>query len=281
MKIWIASDVHQEQVRDLWIADPVPVHDLAVLAGDIHGSLEEATLWAGNALPTDKPIVMVAGNHEFYGNAIDRQFDWVRQEPLSDNGIHLLENSEVIIDGVRFLGCVWWTGFDLYGPENRQRAMVHAKHHLNDYKTIDRWDRRESGEVDPFHPWKRQMLPRTLLSPKHTAEMHAESTEWLRLRLAEDMPTVVVTHTAPHELSIHPRYSGGDWLTPAFVNHYPDMFEERPGHYPPMLWVHGHVHDAFDYIVGKTRVICNPRGYPQHNPNLGRNGFQDDLVVEI
>lgn len=29
----------------------------------------------------------------------------------------------------------------------------------------------------------------------------------------------------------------------------------------PSMWIHGHTHDVFDYHIGKTRVICNPRGY--------------------
>jgi hypothetical protein len=32
------------------------------------------------------------------------------------------------------------------------------------------------------------------------------------------------------------------------------------------LWTHGHTHDPFDYMVGKTRVVCNPRGYAGHDP---------------
>jgi hypothetical protein len=43
------------------------------------------------------------------------------------------------------------------------------------------------------------------------------------------------------------------------------------------LWVHGHTHDSFDYRVGTTRVLCNPRGYardgmvenPRFDPGLG------------
>jgi hypothetical protein len=27
------------------------------------------------------------------------------------------------------------------------------------------------------------------------------------------------------------------------------------------LWTHGHTHEEFDYMVGSTRIICNPRGY--------------------
>ena len=27
------------------------------------------------------------------------------------------------------------------------------------------------------------------------------------------------------------------------------------------LWTHGHTHEEFDYMIGSTRVVCNPRGY--------------------
>jgi predicted phosphodiesterase len=35
---------------------------------------------------------------------------------------------------------------------------------------------------------------------------------------------------------------------------------------PPKLIVHGHTHDPCDYMIGETRVICNPRGYPAEHP---------------
>jgi hypothetical protein len=27
------------------------------------------------------------------------------------------------------------------------------------------------------------------------------------------------------------------------------------------LWTHGHTHHVFDYRIGSTRIVCNPRGY--------------------
>ena len=32
------------------------------------------------------------------------------------------------------------------------------------------------------------------------------------------------------------------------------------------LWTHGHTHEEFDYMVGDTRVVCNPRGYIGYEP---------------
>jgi hypothetical protein len=45
----------------------------------------------------------------------------------------------------------------------------------------------------------------------------------------------------------------------------------------------GHTHDSFDYMLGKSRVVCNPRGYPinrgtgeYENPK-----FNSQLIVEV
>lgn len=45
-----------------------------------------------------------------------------------------------------------------------------------------------------------------------------------------------------------------------------------------MLASHGHVHDYFDYALGNTRVLCNPRGYVGIDDG---NGFDPGLVVEV
>jgi hypothetical protein len=35
------------------------------------------------------------------------------------------------------------------------------------------------------------------------------------------------------------------------------------------LWMHGHTHEDFDYTIGTTRVVCNPRGYVGHENRAG------------
>jgi Icc-related predicted phosphoesterase len=44
------------------------------------------------------------------------------------------------------------------------------------------------------------------------------------------------------------------------------------------LWVHGHMHESYDYEVYGSRVVCNPRGYA---PNALNPDFKPDLVMEI
>lgn len=68
---------------------------------------------------------------------------------------------------------------------------------------------------------------------------------------------VVVTHHAPFSLSTAEQYKG-DKMNPFFINTRID-----PAHFgSTKLWVHGHVHQPFDYMLDNIRVVCNPLGYP-------------------
>lgn len=68
---------------------------------------------------------------------------------------------------------------------------------------------------------------------------------------------IVVTHHSPSMKGCHPRWKG-DACNHFFHNNLDNLVEELQ----PKLWVHGHSHDEADYMIGKTRVICHPRGYP-------------------
>jgi hypothetical protein len=46
----------------------------------------------------------------------------------------------------------------------------------------------------------------------------------------------------------------------------------------PRLWIHGHTHESFDYKIGKTRVVCNPRGYAAIEEN---KGFRPDFTLVV
>jgi hypothetical protein len=44
------------------------------------------------------------------------------------------------------------------------------------------------------------------------------------------------------------------------------------------LWTHGHTHYAFDYVIGDTRIVCNPRGYEGYEPD---GGWDKTKFIEI
>jgi Icc-related predicted phosphoesterase len=87
---------------------------------------------------------------------------------------------------------------------------------------------------------------------------------------------VVVSHHAPSPRSVAPRY-GADLVSAAFASDLESLIE----HYEPDLWIHGHTHDSFDYQLGRTRVVCNPRGYVSSQGNLENSRFDPELIIEI
>jgi len=69
---------------------------------------------------------------------------------------------------------------------------------------------------------------------------------------------VIVGHHAPSKQSIKPRYRSDNLINGAYSS---DLSEFILDHPQIKLWTHGHTHDIFDYKIGETRVLCNPRGY--------------------
>lgn len=76
--------------------------------------------------------------------------------------------------------------------------------------------------------------------------------------LMQSKADIIVSHHAPSYSSVADDYIG-DALNPCFMSDL-DM-EIVSLEKPPKLWVHGHVHQSHDYMLGNTRVICHPRGY--------------------
>lgn len=95
-----------------------------------------------------------------------------------------------------------------------------------------------------------------MFSAADALQLHLEARNWLETKLDQpfDGPTVVVTHHGPHPGSIHPRYAGM-LLNAGFVSDLTPLFGKA------RLWIHGHVHDSFDYVACGTRIVANPRGY--------------------
>ena len=78
------------------------------------------------------------------------------------------------------------------------------------------------------------------------------------LALHPNLSTVVVGHHSPSKASTHPRYKGEFVMNGAYSSNLDDFILDRR---QIKLWTHGHTHEDFDYMIGTTRVVCNPRGY--------------------
>lgn len=247
MKLHILNDLHIE-FEDF--DPPVTDADVVILAGDIGVGLE-GLRWAEERFPY-RPVIYIPGNHEFYHHDLSLIEELKAQAP---ENIHILNDDSVVIDGVRFLGSILWTDFALFGEGERCFAMQAARKRMTDFSIIQNGGRR--------------------FTPEDAARLHTASRGWLASMLAEpfDGRTVVVTHHAPSSRSVHPRYAR-DQLTPAFASSLEMIMDgDRAA-----LWVHGHMHDSFDYEIYGTRVVCNPRGYA---PNALNPEFRPDYVIEI
>lgn len=99
-----------------------------------------------------------------------------------------------------------------------------------------------------------------------TAGIHYNSVNWLRDEIDRNQhrKLVIVTHHAPSARSI-PEKHRDDILSAAYASHLDDLVAKSNAEY----WIHGHLHEQQDYLIGNTRVICNPRGYPdEFNDNF-------------
>jgi predicted phosphodiesterase len=253
MKLNILSDLHLSLG-----ALPIPENDAdaVILAGDI-ARPKEAVAWA---LGFDKPVFYVPGNHEFYGGSIAGTLAEL-EERCSGTNVRVLDDDEVVLGGVRFLGTTLWTDFLLFGEgEKRAAAMQEAQRFMRDFSRI-RLD--DAGK--------------RAFSPADSVALFDVHARWLERKLAEPHagPTVVVTHHAPSRKSIHPRFADS-LLNACFVSDAERLVDGSRA----CLWVHGHTHDSFDYVVNGTRVVCNPRGYAKNGVNENAR-FDAYFVVEI
>jgi Icc-related predicted phosphoesterase len=252
MRLHILSDLHlgARRLPETFMLPDVDA-DLLILAGDIQRHTD-GLAWAARVGRTaGKQVIYVPGNHEYYHADLPEMLVSLRKEARR-LGIYLLSNDSVVIDGVRFLGSTLWTDFHLY-PSLGLGAMQAAGSLINDFKVI-----RNAGSD---------------FTPEQSVQLHHVARAWLEEELSTTFagPTVVVTHHAPHSGSVAERFES-DLLTPAFASDLSQLIER----YQPELWVHGHMHDCFDYRVGETRIVCNPVGYVNE-----RNEFDLGLVIGV
>lgn len=239
MKIQLLSDLHLEHShRHPPFVPPATDADVVVLAGDIDNGTR-AIDWAEKTFP-GKAVLYVPGNHEYYDADLQTAVRAMQARARHSVNVRLLDNDELTLDGVRFLGSTLWTDFALLGPENVDRVFAESLKYVVDFRKIRMGD--------------------SLLTPQQTVELHRDAVAFLQARLENHFAgkTVVITHHAPHPGSVHTRWAG-NLLNAAFVSDLTRLMGKSA------LWLHGHTHDSFDFAVHGTRVIANPMGYRTSN----------------
>lgn len=278
MKIHLLSDLHLEFSTPGDRFGSVD-SDVVVLAGDIHtGAMGIA--WAGLTW-TDRHIIYVPGNHEFYRRAYAEHRETMRQVAADYDNIHLLDRNTVVLGQTLFIGATLWTDFEYWGKGEivkQASAMATANLYMNDFRLIRVSDSTGDGA--------------RRFTPEDSVRIHQIELTFLQDILRSDLQTlaarfgvdcikkrVVVTHHLPSSLSVHARYADSE-LTAAFSSQLDDTVKLAD------LWLHGHTHDSCDYRVEadnghSARVVCNPRGYSRFQQDVENFDFNPKLIVEI
>lgn len=245
MRLGVVSDLHLEFSA---LSVPCADIDVLVLAGDIHANVARLGAWVGDVLErhADLHVVLVPGNHEFYGKTVADTLD--RMADMRGERCHVLLNDAAVVRGVTFVGGTLWARVpDAYKP--------HVKHAITDFARI-----RDLN----FGVMERQFdeCVAAVLDACDAADT-----------------VVVVTHFGPTLASIHPKYGPP---TKPLNRYFSNDLEAVVRTTQPALWIQGHTHVSLDYRVGATRVVCNPRGYSNAAGGHPENpDFQNPLVLEL
>ena len=267
MKIALASDLHLE-FSDIELKNTGNA-DVLILSGDI------CVAHSLHDHPIDKPIpedamkpgrnqqaavkyrdffkrvndefpntIYVSGNHEFYHGRFPDAYDWLRTEIANYSNIHFLEQSSVELNGFTFLGGTLWTDMNKGDPT----TMHLIEDMMNDFRIIRNSQRNYAR-----------------FSPLDTVVHHRETLAYIKNVVDSDNTKkyVVVGHHAPTALSIHEMYKKDVWMNGGYHSDLSEFILDRP---QIALWTHGHMHNPSDYMMGETRIVCNPRGYKGHDP---------------
>jgi len=293
MKIKLVSDLHLE-FSDIMIPNDAN-YDLLILSGDIlvaqdmHDFPEENVRTAAmlemlgsRQLKAQRfrdffkrcsfqfpHVIYVAGNHEFYHGKFFASIDHLREECAKYPNVYFLENDTKIIQDrnhetgevsdIVFMGATLWTDCNKHDP-----FTLHAlADMMNDFKII-RND--QSGYRS--------------LKPADIADRHRKTLQYFKTVMdgyPQEQKFVVVGHHTPSHMSCHPMYAHDYIMNGGYHSDLSDFIIDHP---QIKLWTHGHTHHPFDYVLGSTRVVCNPRGY-ESDGYTEDTGWNPNIVLEV
>ncbi|MHC2844820.1 metallophosphoesterase [Bradyrhizobium diazoefficiens] len=278
----VQSDLHIDQERNGYQKLPPVEADVLVVIGDTTNAMTRGLHWiADNLCGGVKRCIYVPGNHDFYRAPGEENTFYEDQmargrEIAASLGIDLLQNDVLHLDefGVRIAGATLWSDFSLLPPGwTWKQAMYYSQNgRLGD----DRWSRRDRHN-DYVEIRMGAGNNRHRLSPSDTLRMHKESFAFFERVLSTpyEGETVCVSHMGPASSvdtkDMHSWLYGSSDIVDGLMK----------GPNAPAAWLHGHVHKSFDYCIGPTRVVCNPRGYAFANGMRENPDFDPTLVVEI
>lgn len=289
MKIAICSDLHLE-FDPVEFTHPlfqnVEQADVLILGGDIlvaanlkegqvrtFNQRRDALEFLNKVCSSYKDVVYIMGNHEHYSGDFKYTSGILHAAASKHDNLHFLDNQLVEIEDVTFIGGTMWTDMNKEDPE----TLFHIRRRMNDFRGISNSNNMVQRKVPLYaknpdgsgsylldakgyyikEGEKIKEEPSTF-SPEDAVEEHKKFTAFLKVSLVGRDKVVVCTHHTPTYASCHPRYADDKIMNGGYHSDLSELILDNP---QIKLWTHGHTHDRFDYMVGSTRVVCNPRGY--------------------
>lgn len=246
MKLKILSDLHLVNISDFKYQDNN--EDIIILAGDIIHNFHIFDFLIQLQKLSLKTVVFVPGNHEYYSTSkclLDNKFI-----DFKHKNIHILNRKTVKINDYYFIGATGWSDGSFNDNGYFKNDFIK---YLNDFNYI--------AELK--------------YDPQIMLEWGTLDKEFFELQLHKHRNdnVVCISHNFPHKRSLDKQFKNSS-LNIFFGNHWEKLIKK----YNPKLWIHGHTHTSFDYITGKTRVVCNPFGYQSYQENTK---FKFDKIIEI
>ena len=283
MKIALGSDLHLEfgtiELKNTEAAD------VLVLAGDICVARDielmnnnfysqrvraERYLAFFEQVSKEFPkVVYVMGNHEHYHGDFAYTYGILKKATEHLDNFYLLEKETLVVDDVTFIGATVWTDMN-----DSDTTTLHVMPRMmNDFHGVDNSLRMISRQVPLYDDgeynvdrkitgYKTKESP-SRFSPQDAVDDHNKALDYINHVTAEraNEKFVVISHHCPSEQSVHDKYRADTVMNGGFRSNLDDFICYRP---QIKLWCHGHTHEEFDYVLGETRVVCNPRGYIGH-----------------
>jgi Icc-related predicted phosphoesterase len=271
MKIAVASDIHLE-FGDIDITNDGQA-DVLILSGDICVAADldmrdrrQTELgfarWRSEMFhdffercAANFPhVIYIMGNHEYYHSDFATALGEMRRKLAHLSNLYILEREIKVIDDVTFIGGTLWTDMNNSDP----LTLYHMRTMMNDFRVIQ-----NSDIPVHFRTQEGEFKTRTAkFSPEDAVTEHVKMKEYIQVVTAmlgkNTNKYVVVGHHAPSRRSTHAMYAHDTIMNGGYSSDMDQFIEDRP---QIKLWTHGHTHHVFDYVIGETRVVCNPRGY--------------------
>lgn len=267
MKIRLISDVHMEINDEFYLYNDVEPCDILIISGDFtvanyfnksinspyYSIAENSKAFLARASSEYEHVFYIPGNHEHYRGYFDETDEILERELAVFNNVHYLQNKSFEYKGFKFIGGTLWTSCYHYNPI----AMNTLRFAMNDYRIVQ---------------VKNQNYRK--FTPDDSIAAHFETLAHFEKEVANCDKAVIISHHAPSFQSVHPRYYDDYYLNSGYYTDLESFILNNP---QIKLWAHGHMHNNSDYMIGDTRVCCNPHGYGGEN----KQGFQWNGVIEL